>query len=60
MVYSGVGIEGLTNIGEIIALKINPFSCSICQTLRLVTLNITRLKDPDVFRHSKTDNLPAS
>lgn len=35
-VYSWVGVEGLTNahMGESIALKINPFSCSICQTLR--------------------------
>lgn len=35
-VYSWVGVEGLTNahMDESIALKINPFSCSICQTLR--------------------------
>lgn len=60
MVYSWVWIEGLTNMGESIALKINLFSCSICQTLRLVTLNITHLTGPDVFTHSRTNNLPAS
>lgn len=61
-VYSWVRDEGLTNehVGESIALKINPFSCSICQTLRLVTLNISRLKAPDVFTHSRTNNLSAS
>lgn len=48
------------HVGERAALKISPFSGSICQTSRLVTLNITRSKAPDVFARSRTNNLSAS